>query len=121
MLPTRLQSPFPASSTSPPPHRHHYHSPVTASTHPPHPLQVLRPFHRLTKASLDALRYRGEDIARSITKHVISEARTKELRLELLNSERLKEYFEEHAAEKWVAGRGNLGSVRHGSVQRDSA
>ena len=33
----------------------------------------------------------------------------------------LKEYFEEHAAEKWVAGRGNLGSVRHGSVQRDSA
>jgi hypothetical protein len=66
---------------------------------------VLRPFHRLTRASLEALRYRGEDVARGITRNVVSEARQKELRMELLNSERLKEYFEEHAAERWAAAR----------------
>jgi ATP-dependent RNA helicase DDX56/DBP9 len=81
---------------------------------------------------VEALRYRGEDIARSITKNVIREARAKDLKTELLNSEvtdkcvvrfndaptptchthlshppptpslpqRLKEYFEDHAADK---------------------
>ncbi|DBB15417.1 TPA: hypothetical protein ACH3X3_003648 [Trebouxia sp. C0006] len=56
----------------------------------------LQPFHYLTKASVEALRYRGEDIARSITKAVVKEARAKELRLELLNSKRLKAFFEDH-------------------------
>jgi len=56
----------------------------------------LQPFHHLTKASVEALRYRGEDIARSISKAVVKEARAKELRLELLNSKRLKAFFEEH-------------------------
>jgi hypothetical protein len=65
---------------------------------------VLRPFRRLAPAALEALRYRGEDVARGITRNVVSEARQKELRLELLNSERLKEYFEEHDAERWGAG-----------------
>lgn len=35
-------------------------------------------------------RYRGEDVARSITRNVIKEARAKELKAELLNNERLK-------------------------------
>lgn len=48
-------------------------------------LEVLRPFTRLSKAQLEALRYRGEDVARSITRNVIKEARAKELRIELLN------------------------------------
>ncbi len=59
----------------------------------------LQPFPHLTKASVEALRYRGEDIARSITKAVVKEARAKELRLELLNSKRLKAFFEEHPGE----------------------
>ena len=33
----------------------------------------LQPFARLTKASIEALRYRGEDIARSISKSVVKE------------------------------------------------
>lgn len=33
----------------------------------------MQPFTRLTKASVEALRYRGEDIARSITKSVVKE------------------------------------------------
>ncbi len=61
----------------------------------------LQPFHHLTKASVEALRYRGEDIARSITKAVVKEARAKELRLELLNSKRLKAFFEEHPGEQF--------------------
>lgn len=35
----------------------------------------LRPFERLTKASVEGLRYRAEDIARSLTKSCIKEAR----------------------------------------------
>ncbi|KAG2453496.1 hypothetical protein HYH02_001716 [Chlamydomonas schloesseri] len=61
---------------------------------------ALRPYGRLSQAQVEALRYRGEDVARGITKAVIKEARAKELKNELLNSERLKEYFEDHAAEK---------------------
>eukprot|EP00891_Asterochloris_glomerata_P006955 jgi/Astpho2/6955/e_gw1.00107.46.1_t len=53
-------------------------------------------YPRLTKEAINALRYRGEDVARSLTKTVIKEARAKELRLELLNSERLKAHFEDH-------------------------
>ena len=33
----------------------------------------MQPFTRLTKAAVEALRYRGEDIARSITKSVVKE------------------------------------------------
>lgn len=60
----------------------------------------IQPFPGLTKAAVEALRYRGEDIARSITKAVVKEARAKELRLELLNSKRLKAFFEEHPGER---------------------
>ena len=34
---------------------------------------ALRPFTRLTKAATEALRYRAEDVARSLTKSVIKE------------------------------------------------
>jgi hypothetical protein len=33
----------------------------------------LRPFERLTKASVEGLRYRAEDVARSLTKSAIKE------------------------------------------------
>jgi hypothetical protein len=39
--------------------------------------QGLRPFSKLTKAGVEALRYRAEDVARGITKSVVREARAK--------------------------------------------
>jgi ATP-dependent RNA helicase DDX56/DBP9 len=41
-----------------------------------------------------------EDVARSITKTVVKDARLRELRAEVLNSSSLSGYFEEHAAER---------------------
>jgi hypothetical protein len=63
-------------------------------------LQALRPFTRLSKPSLEALRYRAEDVARTITKGAVREARARELQRELLNSEKLADYFQEHEAER---------------------
>ncbi|KAL6753625.1 DEAD-domain-containing protein [Haematococcus lacustris] len=60
----------------------------------------LRPFQRLSSQQIESLRYRGEDIARSITKNVIKEARARDVKIELLNSAKLKDYFEEHQAER---------------------
>jgi hypothetical protein len=39
---------------------------------------------------VESLRYRGEDVARSITRNSIKEARQRELKAELLNSAKLK-------------------------------
>ncbi|EFN55662.1 hypothetical protein CHLNCDRAFT_23258 [Chlorella variabilis] len=55
----------------------------------------LQPHQRLTKAAVEGLRYRAEDVARSITKN----ARAKELKNELLNSQRLAAFFEEHPSD----------------------
>eukprot|EP00775_Hariotina_reticulata_P003974 gene3974-4227_t len=60
----------------------------------------LRPFHRLTMSAMEALRYRAEDVGRTITKAAVREARARELQRELLNSEKLSEYFQEHEAER---------------------
>lgn len=54
----------------------------------------LRDFARLAPAAVEALRYRAEDVVRSLTGRVVQEARAKELRLELLNSQRLEAYFQ---------------------------
>lgn len=54
------------------------------------------PFPSLTKEAVESLRYRAEDVARGVTKVAIKEARAKELRLEILNSEKLKAHFEDH-------------------------
>jgi ATP-dependent RNA helicase DDX56/DBP9 len=56
----------------------------------------LQPHSRLTSMAVEGLRYRAEDVARSITRNVIREARAKELKNELLNSQRLAAFFEEH-------------------------
>lgn len=37
------------------------------------PEPALKPFKRLTKAAVEALRYRAEDVARSLTKAVVKE------------------------------------------------
>ncbi|CCJ29978.1 unnamed protein product [Pneumocystis jirovecii] len=45
---------------------------------------------------VNAFRYRMEDALRAITRTVIREAREKELRMEILSSKKLKEYFDEN-------------------------
>ncbi|RGP62799.1 ATP-dependent rna helicase dbp9 [Fusarium longipes] len=48
---------------------------------------------------VDPFRYRMNDALRAVTKVAIREARTRELRQELLKSEKLKRYFEENPTE----------------------
>jgi len=45
---------------------------------------------------IEGFRYRVEDILNGVTKHQIKEARYQELRNEMLNSEKLKGFFQEH-------------------------
>ncbi|KAL7788370.1 P-loop containing nucleoside triphosphate hydrolase protein [Trichoderma ceciliae] len=55
--------------------------------------------YNFNKDQVDAFRYRMNDALRAVTKVAIREARTRELRQELLKSEKLKRYFEENPAE----------------------
>ena len=48
------------------------------------------------KAQIEAFRYRMEDALRSVTKLAIKDARVKELKWEMLNSEKLKSYWEDN-------------------------
>lgn len=52
------------------------------------PLRVLQPFPAWPAAAVEGLRYRAEDCTAKITKRAVREARAKELRMEILNSER---------------------------------
>ncbi|KAK4463848.1 ATP-dependent RNA helicase dbp-9 [Cladorrhinum samala] len=58
----------------------------------------LEPYN-FSKSQMEAFRYRMNDALRAVTKVAIREARTKELRQELLRSETLKRYFEENPHE----------------------
>ena len=55
----------------------------------------VKPYHFDMK-QVDAFRYRMNDALRAVTRMAIREARTRELRQELLNSEKLKRHFEEN-------------------------
>ncbi|XP_010269677.1 PREDICTED: DEAD-box ATP-dependent RNA helicase 16 [Nelumbo nucifera] len=56
----------------------------------------IAPFPLLTKNAVESLRYRAEDVAKSITKVAIRESRAQDLRNEILNSEKLKAHFEDN-------------------------
>ncbi|XP_026512828.1 probable ATP-dependent RNA helicase DDX56 [Terrapene carolina triunguis] len=56
---------------------------------------VLRPY-QFRMEEVEGLRYRCRDAMRSITKQAIKEARLREIKEELLNSEKLKTYFEDN-------------------------
>ncbi|CAH9102043.1 unnamed protein product [Cuscuta epithymum] len=56
----------------------------------------IAPFPLLTKNAVESLRYRAEDVARSVTKIAIKEARAQDLRNEILNSQKLKAHFQEN-------------------------
>ena len=55
----------------------------------------VKPYHFDMK-QVDAFRYRMNDALRAVTRIAIREARTRELRQELLKSEKLKRHFEEN-------------------------
>lgn len=48
----------------------------------------------LTKNAVESLRYRAEDVGKSVTKVAVRESRAQDLRNEILNSEKLKAHFE---------------------------
>ncbi|KAL4582095.1 hypothetical protein LXL04_006635 [Taraxacum kok-saghyz] len=56
----------------------------------------IAPFTLLEKNAVEFLRYRAEDVARSVTKIAVKEARAQDLRNEILNSEKLKAHFQEN-------------------------
>ncbi|CAI5525605.1 unnamed protein product [Closterium sp. Naga37s-1] len=60
----------------------------------PYECRAIVPYPYLPKEGVEALRYRGEDVAGKITRVAIREARAKELRWEILNSEKLKDHFD---------------------------
>lgn len=64
----------------------------------------VKPYHFDMKL-VDAFRYRMSDALRAVTRLAIREARTRELRQELLKSEKLKRHFEENP--------GDLHHLRH--------
>ncbi|XP_075656362.1 DEAD-box ATP-dependent RNA helicase 16 isoform X2 [Castanea sativa] len=55
---------------------------------------LISPFSLLSKNAVESLRYRAEDIAKSVTKVAVKEARFQDLKKEILNSEKLKAHFE---------------------------
>ncbi|KAK2656757.1 hypothetical protein Ddye_009809 [Dipteronia dyeriana] len=55
---------------------------------------VIAPFPLLTKNAVESLRYRAEDVAKSVTKIAVRESRAQDLRNEIINSEKLKAHFE---------------------------
>ncbi|XVE82971.1 hypothetical protein DITRI_Ditri16bG0048700 [Diplodiscus trichospermus] len=55
---------------------------------------IITPFSLLTKDAVESLRYRAEDVARSVTRIAVRESRAQDLRNEILNSEKLKAHFE---------------------------
>ncbi|KAI3500284.1 hypothetical protein L1887_36103 [Cichorium endivia] len=59
-------------------------------------LKHIAPFSLLEKNAVEFLRYRAEDVARSVTKIAVKEARAQDLRNEILNSEKLKAHFQEN-------------------------
>ncbi|XP_067396429.1 probable ATP-dependent RNA helicase DDX56 [Emydura macquarii macquarii] len=56
---------------------------------------VLQPY-QFRMEEVEGLRYRCRDAMRSVTKQAIKEARLREIKEELLNSEKLKTYFEDN-------------------------
>ncbi|XP_010447021.1 PREDICTED: DEAD-box ATP-dependent RNA helicase 16-like isoform X2 [Camelina sativa] len=55
---------------------------------------IITPFPLLTENAVESLRYRAEDVAKSVTKISVRESRAQDLRNEIINSEKLKAHFE---------------------------
>ncbi|XWS29674.1 hypothetical protein CRYUN_Cryun24cG0050100 [Craigia yunnanensis] len=55
---------------------------------------IIAPFSLLINDAVESLRYRAEDVARSVTRIAVRESRAQDLRNEILNSEKLKFHFD---------------------------
>lgn len=64
-------------------------------------LAFFKPF-KFKMNEIEGFRYRARDVLRSITSIAIKEARIKEIKNELLNSVKLKSYFEENPREEQI-------------------
>jgi ATP-dependent RNA helicase DDX56/DBP9 len=62
---------------------------------------LFKPF-KFKMDEIEGFRYRARDVLRSITTVLIKEARIKEIKNELLNSEKLKSYFDENPREEQI-------------------
>ena len=62
---------------------------------------LFKPF-KFKMDEIEGFRYRARDVLRSITTVLIKEARIKEIKNELLNSEKLRSYFEENPREEQI-------------------
>ena len=60
---------------------------------------------------LEGFRYRAKDAWRSVTKIAVREARLKEIKQEILNSQKLKSYFEDNPRDQQL--------LRHDKVNSD--
>ncbi|XP_035200881.1 probable ATP-dependent RNA helicase DDX56 [Oxyura jamaicensis] len=58
-------------------------------------MSMLQPY-KFCMEEIEGLRYRCRDAMRSVTKQAVKEARLREIKEELLNSEKLKTYFEDN-------------------------
>ncbi|XP_010531315.1 PREDICTED: DEAD-box ATP-dependent RNA helicase 16 [Tarenaya hassleriana] len=56
--------------------------------------ETITPFPLLTETAIESLRYRAEDVAKSVTKIAVRESRAQDLRNEIINSDKLKSHFE---------------------------
>lgn len=68
---------------------------ATITAHQARRGKAVQPYH-FDMAQVDAFRYRMGDALRAVTRVAVREARTRELRQELLKSEKLKRHFEEN-------------------------
>ncbi|KQK13410.1 DEAD-box ATP-dependent RNA helicase 16 [Brachypodium distachyon] len=59
-------------------------------------ISCISSFPLLTKNAVESLRYRAQDVARSVTSRDIQEARRQDIKNEILNSEKLKAHFVEN-------------------------
>jgi ATP-dependent RNA helicase DDX56/DBP9 len=62
---------------------------------------LFKPF-KFKMDEIEGFRYRARDVIRSITTIAIKESRIKEIKNELLNSEKLKSYFEDNPREEQI-------------------
>jgi ATP-dependent RNA helicase DDX56/DBP9 len=62
---------------------------------------IFKPF-RFRMDEIEGFRYRARDVIRSITTVAIKEARIKEIKNELLNSDKLRSYFDENPREEQI-------------------
>lgn len=57
--------------------------------------EIFKPY-QFKMEEIEGFRYRAQDALRAVTKSAVKEARLKEIKSEILNSEKLKAYFEEN-------------------------